>query len=82
MSRFISGGTISEGNDNDNTTSEPTKNASTTSANDEAWLKAQAAIDATRQRKPGSGLGSAGGPGSGVQEGGKSLYETLQANKG
>lgn len=39
---------------------------------DEAWLKAQEAIEATRREK--AELGK--------QEGGKSLYETLQANKG
>ena len=39
---------------------------------DEAWKRAQQQIDATKQPKlrPGE------------QEGGKSLYETLQANKG
>lgn len=39
---------------------------------DEAWLEAQKKIEATRQAKPKIG----------EQEGGKSLYETLQANKG
>jgi len=42
------------------------------SEQDEAWLEAQKKIDATRQKKPEVGQ----------QEGGKSLYETLQANKG
>ena len=39
---------------------------------DEAWLKAQQEIEANRQPKARPG----------EQEGGKSLYETLQANKG
>lgn len=39
---------------------------------DEAWLKAQQEIEAKRQAKIEIGK----------QEGGKSLYETLQANKG
>lgn len=46
-----------------------------TSERDEAWLKAQQQIEAARlqtQQKPRPG----------EQEGGKSLYETLQANKG
>lgn len=43
------------------------------SEQDEAWLKAQEAIEATRKKKPQVG---------GQQEGGRSLYETLQANKG
>lgn len=45
---------------------------STPNEEDEAWQKAQAAIEATRTR-PKLEAGS--------QEGGKSLYETLQANK-
>lgn len=44
-----------------------------TTEHDEKWLAAQKAIEATRS-KPRVELGS--------QEGGKSLYETLQANKG
>jgi hypothetical protein len=42
------------------------------SERDEAWAKAQQQIESTKQSKlrPGE------------QEGGKSLYETLQANKG
>jgi len=39
---------------------------------DEAWLKAQQEIDAKRIQKEDEGK----------QDGGKSLYETLQANKG
>jgi len=39
---------------------------------DEAWLKAQQDIEEKRQQKEEEGR----------QEGGKSLYETLQANKG
>jgi len=39
---------------------------------DEAWEKAQKMIEATRQPKPRVG----------EQEGGKSLFETLEANKG
>lgn len=39
---------------------------------DEAWLTAQQQIEATRQSKIEIGK----------QEGGKSLYDTLQANKG
>lgn len=39
---------------------------------DDAWQKAQQMIEATRQPKPHVG----------EQEGGKSLYDTLQANKG
>ncbi|KXT06172.1 hypothetical protein AC578_1418 [Pseudocercospora eumusae] len=42
---------------------------------DEEWQKAYAAIEATRQKKNTSAMGG------GSQEGGKSLYETLQANK-
>ncbi|KXL45863.1 hypothetical protein M433DRAFT_43048, partial [Acidomyces richmondensis BFW] len=45
-----------------------------TTHNDEAWLAAQRKIDATRLSRPSQ-------PGAGLQEGGKSLYETLQANK-
>lgn len=41
-------------------------------ARDEAWLKAQAELDAAHAAKLEAGK----------QEGGKSLYETLQANKG
>ncbi|KAK5112817.1 hypothetical protein LTR85_011151 [Meristemomyces frigidus] len=40
-------------------------------AQDEAWLEAQKKIEATRQKKPDVGQ----------QEGGKSLFDTLQANK-
>lgn len=50
--------------------------ASSTTERDEAWSKAQQQIDATRQQT------SAEKPRTGEQEGGKSLYETLQANKG
>lgn len=39
---------------------------------DGAWLKAQQEIEARRRQKEEEGR----------QEGGKSLYETLQANKG
>lgn len=46
-----------------------------TTQNDEAWLAAQRQIDATRLSHPFQ-------PGTGQQDGGKSLYETLQANKG
>ncbi|EME89729.1 uncharacterized protein MYCFIDRAFT_150310 [Pseudocercospora fijiensis CIRAD86] len=42
---------------------------------DEEWQKAYAAIEATRQNKNTSAMAG------GSQEGGKSLYETLQANK-
>ncbi len=42
---------------------------------DEAWLAAQARIDATKREKTAAQQ-------AGLQEGGKSLYETLQANKG
>ncbi|KAF7185153.1 PSME3-interacting protein, partial [Pseudocercospora fuligena] len=42
---------------------------------DEEWQKAYAAIEATRQKKNTPAMGG------GSQEGGKSLYETLQANK-
>jgi len=56
MSRFVSAG--SDGQE--------------TSERDEAWLKAQQQIEATKQKKAIAGQ----------QEGGKSLYETLQANKG
>jgi hypothetical protein len=42
------------------------------SEHDEAWLKAHEAIEATGKKKTEIGQ----------QEGGKSLYETLQANKG
>lgn len=42
------------------------------SKHNDAWAEAQRKIDATRQSKPKVG----------EQEGGKSLYETLQANKG
>lgn len=41
-------------------------------AHDEAWLQAQQEIEAKRREKAEAGK----------QEGGKSLYETLQANKG
>ena len=41
---------------------------------DEAWLKAQQEIEAKRLQAKQAKLGE--------QEGGKSLYETLQANKG
>lgn len=44
---------------------------------DEAWEKAQQQIEAAR-----SATGAAQKPRPGEQEGGKSLYETLQANKG
>lgn len=48
-------------------------NADSTSEEDIRWLAAQAAIEATRSqpRLP-----------PGQQEGGKSLFETLEANKG
>lgn len=42
---------------------------------DEAWLKAQQQIEAARQQTQQK-------PRPGEQEDGKSLYETLQANKG
>ncbi|KXT10874.1 hypothetical protein AC579_8994 [Pseudocercospora musae] len=42
---------------------------------DEEWQKAYAAIEATRQKNNTSAIAG------GSQEGGKSLYETLQANK-
>lgn len=40
---------------------------------DEAWLKAQQEVEAQRKPKPSE---------PGQQEGGKSLYEVLQQNKG
>lgn len=53
-------------------------NYTTNSQQDSAWAEAQRKIDATRQHS--SLMGSK--PRLGEQEGGKSLYETLQANKG
>ena len=44
-----------------------------TTAQDEAWLEAQTRIDATRLQKKAQ---------LSQQDGGQSLYETLQANKG
>ena len=41
---------------------------------DDAWLKAQKEIEANQLRKAEEKKG--------LQDGGKSLYETLQANKG
>ncbi|RMZ02764.1 hypothetical protein D0862_05914 [Hortaea werneckii] len=52
-------------------------NNTTNSQQDSAWAEAQRKIDATRQAS--SLAGSK--PKLGEQEGGKSLYETLQANK-
>lgn len=43
------------------------------SGRDEAWLEAERKIEATRTQKK---------PDVGQQDDGKSLYETLQANKG
>lgn len=74
MSRFVSGGTFSD-DPSASTPAEPTTSTTSTDR-DEAWTKAQAAIDATKQQKK----TEAGG--AGLQEGGKTLYETLQANKG
>jgi hypothetical protein len=42
-------------------------------AKEDAWAKAQAQIEALRNKSK---------PQDGLQEGGKSLYEVLQANKG
>lgn len=75
MSRFVSGGTLSTPTDEASTSTQPAVNDSLSSERDAAWTQAQAAIDATRQAKKSDA-------GSGMQEGGKSLYETLQANKG
>lgn len=44
---------------------------------DDEWLAAQRELDANALRKK-----AAAAAGSGMQEGGKSLYEVLQANKG
>ncbi|KAI7353085.1 hypothetical protein KC354_g11711 [Hortaea werneckii] len=52
-------------------------NYTTNSQQDSVWAEAQRKIDATRQHS--SLMGSK--PRLGEQEGGKSLYETLQANK-
>lgn len=44
---------------------------------DDDWLQAQQTIDENRRRKEAEGE-----RGSGIQEGGRSLFEVLQRNKG
>lgn len=60
---------VSAGTDEDPPATAPT------TERDEAWVKAQQQIEAARQQTQQK-------PRPGEQEGGKSLYETLQANKG
>lgn len=88
MSRFISGGTYTEDdNDASSSTQKDANNSNEASlqslaqksSRDEAWLDAQRKIDATKRSSALSGSGAGGGGG---QEGGKTLYEVLQANKG
>lgn len=73
-SGFVAAGSGDDGSAPNN----PSSNNTTNTQQDSAWAEAQRKIDATRQHS--SLAGSK--PRLGEQEGGKSLYETLQANKG
>ncbi|KAI7249690.1 hypothetical protein KC343_g10630 [Hortaea werneckii] len=72
----MSSGFVAAGSGDDGSAHKPSSNT-TNSQQDSAWAEAQRKIDATRQHS--SLAGSK--PRLGEQEGGKSLYETLQANK-
>ncbi|KAI7162769.1 hypothetical protein KC349_g1830 [Hortaea werneckii] len=77
-SGFVAAGSGGGGNGDEGSANNNNKNNNTTnSQQDSAWAEAQRKIDATRQHS--SLMGSK--PRLGEQEGGKSLYETLQANK-
>ncbi|KAI6792705.1 hypothetical protein KC361_g6565 [Hortaea werneckii] len=74
----MSSGFVAAGSGDDGSAHNHSSNATpTTTQQDSAWAEAQRKIDATRQHS--SLMGSK--PKLGEQEGGKSLYETLQANK-
>ncbi|KAI7287476.1 hypothetical protein KC345_g595 [Hortaea werneckii] len=73
----MSSGFVAAGSGDDGSAHNPGSNTTTSSQQDSAWAEAQRKIDATRQHS--SLAGSK--PRLGEQEGGKSLYETLQANK-
>ncbi|KAI7469204.1 hypothetical protein KC351_g13252, partial [Hortaea werneckii] len=73
----MSSGFVAAGSGEDGSAHNPSSNTTTNSQQDSAWAEAQRKIDATRQHS--SLAGSK--PRLGEQEGGKSLYETLQANK-
>ena len=78
-SGFVAAGSGGDGGNGDEASANNNNNNYTTnSQQDSAWAEAQRKIDATRQHS--SLMGSK--PRLGEQEGGKSLYETLQANKG
>ena len=75
----MSSGFVAAGSGDDGAAHNNGSNPTTASTQqDSAWAEAQRKIDATRQHS--SLMGSK--PKLGEQEGGKSLYETLQANKG
>ncbi|KAI6902606.1 hypothetical protein KC334_g7562 [Hortaea werneckii] len=77
-SGFVAAGSGGGGNgDEASANNNNNNNYTTNSQQDSAWAEAQRKIDATRQHS--SLMGSK--PRLGEQEGGKSLYETLQANK-
>ncbi|KAI7091373.1 hypothetical protein KC356_g764 [Hortaea werneckii] len=74
----MSSGFVAAGSGDDGSAHNHSSNPTTaTTQQDSAWAEAQRKIDATRQHS--SLMGSK--PKLGEQEGGKSLYETLQANK-
>ncbi|KAI6802911.1 hypothetical protein KC332_g7108 [Hortaea werneckii] len=74
----MSSGFVAAGSGDDGSAHNHSSNPTTASTQqDSAWAEAQRKIDATRQHS--SLMGSK--PKLGEQEGGKSLYETLQANK-
>ncbi|GAB1726046.1 hypothetical protein NU195Hw_g1152t1 [Hortaea werneckii] len=73
----MSSGFVAAGSGDDGSAPNSSSNNTANSQQDSAWAEAQRKIDATRQHS--SLAGSK--PRLGEQEGGKSLYETLQANK-
>ncbi|KAI6806655.1 hypothetical protein KC340_g18782, partial [Hortaea werneckii] len=76
-SGFVAAGSGGGNGDEASANNNNKNNNTTNSQQDSAWAEAQRKIDATRQHS--SLTGSK--PRLGEQEGGKSLYETLQANK-